>query len=74
MEAKEHIELSKNSKYLNVYGKHSEDLILNFIRKDIKGELEAVILYEQNALEAPYKDIKETYFEIIGDEKEHTED
>ncbi|MCY6355605.1 hypothetical protein [Clostridium sp. ZS2-4] len=74
MESKEHVKLSKNSKYLNVYGKHSEDLILNFIRSDIKGEFEAVILYEQNAFESPYKDIKETYIEIAGDEKEHAEE
>lgn len=74
MEAKEHVELSKNSKYLNVFGKHSEDLILNFIRNDIKGEFEAVILYEQNAFEIPYKDIRETYIEIAGDEKEHAEE
>lgn len=71
---KEHIELSKDSKYLNVYEKHSESSLLNFIRDDIKGEFEAIVLYEAQILEMPYRDIKKVFLEVIGDEKEHVEE
>ncbi|MCY6959187.1 ferritin family protein [Clostridium brassicae] len=74
MEVKEHIKLDKDAKYLNFYDKNSEKMILNFIRDDIKGELEAIILYEEHLMEIPYKDIKETFMKVIEDEKEHVEE
>jgi rubrerythrin len=52
---------------------YDKQLILNNIREDIKGELEAVILYEQIIVEMPYQDIRDTFKSIINDEKEHTE-
>lgn len=52
---------------------YDKQLILNNIREDIKGELEAVILYEQLVIEMPYQDIRDTFYTIIEAEKEHTE-
>ncbi len=53
---------------------YDKQIILNNIREDIKGELEAVILYEEQ-IEAysSYKDIKIAIQLIIDDEKEHAE-
>lgn len=47
-------------------------LILNNIRDDIKGELEAVILYEEDLSRYP-KDIRMVLQSIIYEEKGHTE-
>lgn len=52
---------------------YDRQIILNNIRQDIKGELEAVILYEQILYEMPYQDIREVFQEVITAEKEHTE-
>lgn len=48
-------------------------LILNNLREDIKGELEAVILYEQEMTMIPYQDIQEALYSIINEEKDHAE-
>ena len=48
-------------------------LILNNIRSDIKGEFEAIILYEQHLVEIPFPDIQEVFFSISSEEKEHVE-
>ncbi|MBU3144361.1 ferritin-like domain-containing protein [Clostridium sp. CF012] len=53
--------------------KYDKQIILNNIRQDIKGEFEAVILYEQLLVTIPYQDIRYALFSIINDEKEHTE-
>ncbi len=47
--------------------------ILNHIRDDIKGELEAVILYEAEWSDFPYKDIRTILHSIILEEKGHAE-
>lgn len=47
--------------------------ILNFLRDDVKGELEAVILYEADLSKYPYKDIRTTLRSIIDEEKGHAE-
>lgn len=52
---------------------YDKQIILNNLRDDIKGELEAVILYEEELAEFTYKDIRTTLKGIIDDEKEHTE-
>lgn len=54
--------------------KYDKYKILNNIRNDIKGELEAVILYEQQVSQIPIIDVKQVFNEIIADEKEHTEE
>lgn len=52
---------------------YDKQIILNNLRADIKGELEAVILYEDELSEFSQKDIRTTLQAIIDDEKEHTE-
>lgn len=44
------------------------------IRSDMKGELEAIILYEDIMKHGKYRDIYEVYTEIINEEKEHFEE
>ncbi|GAA0739539.1 ferritin-like domain-containing protein [Clostridium oceanicum] len=74
-EAKEHVKLSsKNPKFPQYSAKYNNQLILNNIRDDIKGELEAIVLYEDNILHVPYKDVINVYLEVIADEKEHVEE
>lgn len=53
--------------------KPQNQLIFNDIREDMKGELEAVILYEQIVQETPnvFKDVHSAFSKIISDEKEH---
>jgi rubrerythrin len=52
---------------------YDKQLILNNIREDIKGEFEAVVLYEQLLMEAPYQDVKDVFRKVIPMEKEHAE-
>lgn len=52
---------------------YDKQLILNNIRDDIKGELEAVILYDQNIRVMPYNEIKIVFTTVIVQEKEHAE-
>lgn len=52
---------------------YDKQLILNNVREDAKGELEAVILYDQLWHEAPYQDIKDVFQYVINAEKEHVE-
>lgn len=52
---------------------YDKQLILNNVREDAKGELEAVILYDQLCYEAPYQDIKDVFQYVINAEKEHVE-
>lgn len=39
---------------------YDKQIILNNIREDIKGEFEAVILYEQYLSVIPYVDVRDT--------------
>lgn len=52
---------------------YDKQIILNNIREDIKGEMEAVILYEQYLACIPYFDVRCTLFSIINEEKGHAE-
>lgn len=52
---------------------YDRQIILNNLREDIKGELEAVILYEEELAEFTQKDIRTVLQSIIDDEKEHAE-
>lgn len=47
--------------------------VLNNIREDVKGEMEAVILYEELILKFPYEDARRTLRSIIDEEKGHAE-
>lgn len=52
---------------------YDKQIILNNIRQDIKGEFEAVILYEQQLASIPYNDVRYALFSIINEEKGHAE-
>lgn len=52
---------------------YDRQIILNNLRDDIKGELEAVILYEEELPEFRYSDIRMSLRTIINEEKGHTE-
>jgi rubrerythrin len=52
---------------------YNDEIILNNIREDIKGELEAVILYEDHISAMSYQDIKDVFTFVINEEKEHIE-
>lgn len=52
---------------------YDKQIILNNIREDIKGEFEAVLLYEQHVFEMPYQDIRDAFSAIADAEKEHAE-
>ncbi|WP_024834287.1 demethoxyubiquinone hydroxylase family protein [Ruminiclostridium josui] len=71
----QHEDYHKPKSTMQLYNpSYDKQIILNNIREDIKGELEAVILYEEE-IEAysSYKDIKTAIQSIIDDEKEHSE-
>ncbi len=67
---KKSLALSSQAERITIYDK---PLILNNVREDIKGELEAIILYEDEIAEIQQKDIRIALQKIIDDEKEHTE-
>ena len=52
---------------------YDKQIILNNVREDIKGEFEAVILYEQHLAIIPYYDVRYALYSIINEEKGHAE-
>ncbi len=54
--------------------KQSDEYIINCLRKDIKGELEAINLYEEHVSKIKNKEISTAIRKIINDEKEHVEE
>lgn len=52
---------------------YEKQIILNNVREDIKGEFEAVLLYEQHLATIPYPDVSYVLYSIINDEKGHAE-
>ncbi len=54
--------------------KNSTECILNMLRNDIKGELEAINLYEFHVLKIKNKEIRDAFNKIIKDEKHHVEE
>lgn len=67
----------KNLKPIKVeYGNNKKDrrLLLEEIRKNIKGELEAIVLYEDLIEEIPDREGRCIVQEVIKEEKEHTEE
>jgi rubrerythrin len=57
----------------NYIPEYSTQIILNNIRDDIKGEMEAVVFYEPYMSELPHKDLRDTLHYIINEEKGHAE-
>lgn len=73
-EYEEHIKTTFQNTMIQPYDPdYNKQLILNNIREDIKGEFEAVILYEQMFLEIPNQDVRTMLTDIIKAEKEHSE-
>ncbi len=68
------------SKYLEPlridYGMEKKDrrFILDKLREEIKGELEAIVLYEDQLRKIPDPEGRTIMYEIIMDEKEHVEE
>ncbi|ARC85721.1 rubrerythrin family protein [Clostridium argentinense CDC 2741] len=52
---------------------YDKQIILNNIREDIKGEFEAIVLYEQHLAIIPYDDVRYALYSIINEEKGHIE-
>lgn len=52
---------------------YDKQIILNNIREDIKGEFEAIVLYEQHLAIIPYDDVRRALYSIINEEKGHVE-
>lgn len=65
---------NKCPKFPEYHPKYNDQLILNNVRDDIKGELEAIVLYEDEVLHIKHKDIIDTFMKVISEEKEHTEE
>ena len=52
---------------------YDKQIILNNVRLDIKGELETVILYEQEFADIPYEDVRHLFYMVSREEKGHLE-
>lgn len=72
---KDHIgdKLGPKSRMQTYIPNYDTQIILNNVREDIKGEFEAVILYEQQLAVIPYNDIRYALNSIINEEKGHAE-
>jgi len=73
--AKENVKISSKEKYKDFAFKYNKDTnILESIREAIKGELEAILLYEEFVSNLESGSIVGVIKEIIRDEKEHSEE
>ncbi len=52
---------------------YDRQIILNNVREDIKGELEAVILYEQDFYDIPCEEVRRVFYVVSREEKGHLE-
>ncbi len=74
-EAKEHVDISSKEKYKDYTNKYDKDVnLLVTIREGIKGELEAILLYEQFVRNINNDTLIKIINEITRDEKEHVEE
>lgn len=67
------VKLSPKSPMQTYTPQYDRQIILNNIREDIKGEFEAVILYEQQIAIIPYSDVRNALYSNINEEKGHAE-
>lgn len=72
--AEENIKINSKDEYKDGTGKGNKDNLLIHIREAIKGELEAIILYEDIIQHLDREDLKEIVEEITNEEKEHVEE
>ena len=72
---KEHIgdKLGPKSPMQTFIPNYDKQVILNNLREDIKGEFEAVILYEEQLASMPFHDVRNALYSIINEEKGHAE-
>ncbi|WP_315080466.1 ferritin family protein [uncultured Clostridium sp.] len=70
----EQLDISSKEKYKEYIGKGSKHNLLSYIRDAIKGELEAIILYEYFIENLENEKAIELIKEIIKEEKEHIEE
>ena len=74
-EASEHIQISLKDKYKDeIHFKNTKNNLLTNIRDAIKGELEAIILYEDLISHLSDEKLINLIRHITKDEKEHTEE
>lgn len=74
-EAKEHVSISSKEKYNDYTNKWNKDRgFLIDIRDGIKGELEAILLYQQFVNNINNNKVIRMINEVIRDEKEHVEE
>jgi len=74
-EAREHVDISSKEKYKDYTNKYDKDVnLLVTIREGIKGELEAILLYEQFVRNLNNSTLVKIINEITRDEKEHVEE
>jgi len=74
-EAREHVNISSKEKYKDYTNKYDKDVnLLVTIREGIKGELEAILLYEQFVRNLDNSTLVKIINEITRDEKEHVEE
>ncbi|WP_346938545.1 ferritin-like domain-containing protein [uncultured Clostridium sp.] len=74
-EAREHVNISSKEKYKDYTNKYDKDVnLLVTIREGIKGELEAILLYEQFVRNLNNSTLAKIINEITRDEKEHVEE
>ncbi|ADL53712.1 ferritin family protein [Clostridium cellulovorans] len=71
----EHIKISAKHSYKDYSGgKENRSLLLTYIREAIKGEFEAIILYEDFLSNTQNKALFKLIKEVTSDEKEHVEE
>ncbi len=74
MSAKDLEHKINNAPKVETIKKQSDQCILNQIREDLKGEYEAINLYELHFSKIKNKEIKKAFRQIIIDEKHHVEE
>ena len=73
--AEEHVKIEQKGKYVDFTNKVKKEVnLLVIIRNAIKGELEAILLYEDFVMNLCDENIAKIIKEIIKDEKEHVEE
>lgn len=65
--------IETNRAFLTYKPEYDNQLMLNMVREDIKGELETSVLYDQYAFEIACPDVSHTFSIISRDEKFHAE-
>lgn len=73
-EAQEHVKINTREKYKEGNSKNGKGSLIMHIREAIKGELEAILLYEEFIINLDDTTLIRIIEHIIRDEKEHVEE